>query len=197
MRKILLAVAIFASATAANAQASFGVKGGLNLANLKSKFDGETESGDMKVGFNLGAFATVPLSATFNFKPELVVSTEGSKEEFMGEDVKSNLTFINVPVLLQYNASGFVAETGPQVGFLMSAKAKYDGESEDIKEGFETINLSWAVGLGYQMPSGFGVNARYNLGLSNLAKDSDDYKLKSNVIQIGISYTFGGGSARK
>lgn len=38
----------------------------------------------------------------------------------------------------------------------------------------------------------YSVDARYNLGLSNIIKDaSDDYSLKSNVIQVGITYTLG------
>jgi hypothetical protein len=49
------------------------------------------------------------------------------------------------------------------------------------------------------MASGFGINARYNLGLSNIAKDATgDDKLKASTIQVGIFYMFGGGgTARK
>jgi hypothetical protein len=105
---------------------------------------------------------------------------------------------LNIPLLLQYNASGFIAETGPQIGFLMSAKAKADDDDVDVKDFFESTNLSWAVGLGYQLPGGIGINARYNLGLSNIAKtEDDDFKYKANTIQIGLSYSFGGGSAKK
>jgi hypothetical protein len=205
MRKLLLVAAIVASATAANAQATFGVKGGLNLSSLKSSGDGESETTDTKTGFNVGAFANVPLGTTFSFAPELVLSTEGGKESetFMGEkyEAKYNLTYLNIPLLLQYNASGFVAHTGPQVGFLMSAKSKVkimDEEEEiDMKDEMEKINLSWAVGLGYQLPGGLGFNARYNLGLSDLSKESGEGKLKANTIQIGVSYSFGGGSSKK
>jgi len=138
----------------------------------------------------------------FSVQPELVYSMEGAKEEEDDVEIKINLNYINVPVLLQYNSSGFFAETGPQIGFLTGAKTKVEfddeEEEEDIKDELEGINLSWAIGLGYKLPSGFGFNARYNLGLSNIAKDgTDDDKLKVNTIQIGIFYTLGGGSARK
>ena len=106
------------------------------------------------------------------------------------------MNYLNLPLLVQYNASGFFAETGPQVGLLLSAKNKteYDGQEEetDVKDDMNSTSFAWAIGLGYRMPAGLGIGARYNLGLSNLAKDAeDDYKIKSNVIQISLSYTLG------
>jgi hypothetical protein len=54
------------------------------------------------------------------------------------------------------------------------------------------VNNSWTLGLGYKTTSGLGLDARYNLGLSNIIKDGgDDFKLKSNVIQVGLTYTLG------
>jgi hypothetical protein len=198
MKKIILGFAFIASVVAVKAQdaagAAFGIKAGANFANIKYTVDGDSESGDMKIGFHVGGFANIPLGETFAFQPELVFSQEGAKQEIQGidEDAKVNLSYLNVPLLLQYNASGFFAETGPQVGFLIGAKAKFDDEDTDVKDDFETINLSWAVGLGFKSASGLGFGARYNLGLSNLAKDGDDdNKAKGNVIQVSVFKTLG------
>lgn len=199
MKKMFLAFAFASMFVAAKAQdggAVFGLKGGLNLANLKSKAGDESESGDMKPGFHIGAYANVPLSANFSFNPELLYSGEGAKEEEDGGTAKINLNYLNVPLLVQYNASGFYAETGPQLGLLLSAKSKFedDGEEEDvdIKDDLNSTSFSWAIGVGFKTASGFGAGARYNLGLSNLIKDGDDdFKWTSNVIQIGVSYTLG------
>jgi len=202
MRKIFLIAALALSAVAVNAQATFGIKAGANFSNLKTTGD-ESESLDTKVGLNIGGLANIPISEMFRVQPELVFSMEGAKEEEDEVKLKLNLNYINVPVLLQYNSSGFIAETGPQIGFLIGAKSKVEfddeEEEEDIKENFENINFSWAIGLGYKLPSGFGFNARYNLGLSNIAKDATgDDKLKASTIQVGIFYMFGGGgTARK
>ncbi|HYH16654.1 MAG TPA: porin family protein [Flavisolibacter sp.] len=198
MRKLLLAAAFVASAAAANAQATFGVKAGLNVSSIKTKAGDESETSDSKVGFNVGGFANVPLSTNFSFAPELVVSTEGGVDKGDEWEEKTNLTYVNVPVLFQYNASGFFAHTGPQVGFLLAAKSKWeeDGEKgdEDIKKYMKGVNFSWAIGAGYKLPSGLGFNARYNLGLSNIAdteSDDDDYSAKASTIQVGITYTLG------
>ncbi|HZF64431.1 MAG TPA: porin family protein, partial [Chitinophagaceae bacterium] len=186
-------VALTASVVALNAQsgAGFGVKGGLNLASLTVTGDDVDDDFKMKPGFHLGVFANVPLGGTLSFQPELVYSAEGAKFEDI-DDAKVNLSYLNVPLLIQYNASGFFAETGPQVGFLMGAKAKADDEDEDIKDSFKSTNFSWAVGLGFKTATGFGVGARYNLGLANIAEEAtDDNKLKSNVIQISLFKTLG------
>jgi hypothetical protein len=58
--------------------------------------------------------------------------------------------------------TGFRLETGPQLGFLAGAKV---GDSE-ANDDFNSFDLSWAFGAGYITPSGFGVDARYNLGLT-------------------------------
>lgn len=196
MRKVILAFSIAAiSLGSANAQDAgsikFGIKAGANFSNLKYKSGGNSESGDMKVGFHAGAFVNIPAGTMFSINPELVYSVEGAKEKDQS-DFKENLSYINVPVLVQYNnPSGFLLETGPQIGFLMSAKAKGGGASVDIKDQFKSTNFSWALGAGYKTASGVGFNARYNLGLSNIAKDAgSDESLKASTIQVSLFKSF-------
>ncbi len=204
MKKFFLVASFILVAIAINAQATFGIKAGANFSNIKVSGDGESRTTDMKVGLNIGGLANIPFSSMFSVQPELVFSMEGGKEESDGDKESLNLNYINVPVLLQYNSSGFLAETGPQIGFLMGAKLKseYNGDEEevDVKDDLENINLSWAIGLGYKLPSSFGFNARYNLGLSNIVKDEDDLgraKQKASTIQVGVFYTFGGGGSMR
>lgn len=190
MKKVFLLLAASLFVTAANAQdVSFGLKAGASLANLTYKLDEESETYNRKTGFYAGAFTNIAFSESLSFNPELLFSLEGAKDE----DEKINFGFVNIPLLLRYNAEGFHAETGPQLGLMLSAKAKYEDEEEDIKEFFSTTSFAWAIGLGYKLDNGIGVGARYNLGLSNLYEESsaNDAKLKGNVLQIGISYTLG------
>jgi hypothetical protein len=189
---LLLFVCAIAITTFSQAQVRFGFKAGVNLANLT----GDDVDGDMKIGFNAGAVAKISVSEAFSVQPELVFSTQGTKFDVGGTDVKYNLSYLNLPILAQYNASGFVIETGPQFGFLMAAKAKADDASEDVKDIFKGLDISWAIGAGYVTESGFGVNARFNLGLSSIA-DDDDAKVKNSVIQIGVFYLLGGGGSAK
>jgi hypothetical protein len=51
-----------------------------------------------------------------------------------------------------------------------------------------TTDVSWAFGIGYIAPSGFGVDARYNLGLTSIS--DGDNSVKNSVFQLGILYQF-------
>ena len=121
---MFLVAALVVSAVAANAQATFGVKAGANFSSIKSTAGDESESTDMKVGLNIGGLANIPISDMFSFQPELVFSMEGGKDEEDGEDYKLNLNYINIPLLLQYNASGFIAETAHRLAFWQVLKPK-------------------------------------------------------------------------
>ncbi len=188
MKKLFLSFFLAASFYGASAQVQFGAKAGLNLANLVGSDVGDESKS--KIGFNVGAFAEIPVTESFAVKPELLYSLQGSKADG-GEigDAKLNLSYLNIPVLAKYViAEGFFAETGPQIGFLMSAKLKAGGESIDGKEWYKSTDFSWAFGAGYQFTPNVGANIRYNLGLSAIPEDSD--KIKNSVFQLGVFYKF-------
>ena len=169
---------------------TFGIKAGANFSNLRSIDGDNSKSADMKLGFHGGVFLNVPVGFIFSIKPEVMYSLEGAQDNT--DDSKTNLHYLNIPVLLQYNNQSVIfIETGPQIGFLVSAKAKYAGTRVDLKDQIEKTNFSWCLGAGYILDSGIGFNARYNLGLSNIAKKANgDPKTKSNVFQLGLFKSF-------
>ena len=113
---LLLFVCVLALTTLSQAQVRFGVKAGINLANVSGD---DVDGNSMKIGFNAGAVAKISVSEAFSIQPEIVYSDQGAKLE---DDVKLNLSYINIPILAQYNTGGFIIETGPQFGFRMGAK---------------------------------------------------------------------------
>jgi hypothetical protein len=192
MKKLYLLLLTVFSLAAASAQVQFGVKAGANF----STFTGDnTDDAKTKVGFNAGALVALPLFNEFSLQPEVVYSGQGFKVSDQGISGTFNANYLNVPVLFKYNnPTGFFLQTGPQIGFLMSAKVKSGGQTEDEKDLFNSTDFSWAFGLGYLVKSvNVGIDARYNLGLSNIAKDSGDEKVKNSVFQVGLFYLFGGG----
>lgn len=190
MKRIFLLIVGVASFATIQAQTKYGLKAGVNLAN----FSGDVEDNKMKIGLNVGAFAKFHLTEAISLQPELVYSSQGAKYDDGEEEAKYNLNYLNIPVLFQYNTtSGFYGETGPQLGFLMSAKMKpEEGDDVDVKDSFKSTDFSWAIGAGFLTKSGFGVNARFNLGLGNILENSGDDKMKNSVIQIGVFYALGG-----
>jgi hypothetical protein len=192
MKKAILLFVFASSLIVSQAQVKFGGKLGLNLASFSGD---DADNLKSKLGFNIGAFAQIPIAETFAFKPELVFSTQGAKSDDDNDDSKLNVNYLNLPLLGKYTtSSGFFAETGPQIGFLLSAKAKSSDVDVDVKDQFKGTDFAWAFGIGYEMPeSGFGLNLRYNLGLSNIP-DADDASFKNSVFQLGVFKTFGAGA---
>lgn len=187
MKKVFLLFVCVASFAAANAQVKFGAKAGLNLANLVGP---DVEDNKMKLGFHIGGFANIPLASQFSVQPELVFSAQGAKFEDQGDDDKYKLSYLNVPVMFQYNhASGFFAETGPQFGFLLAAKVKSDGNNVDVKDVLKTFDFAWALGAGYKFTEKVGVDLRWNFGLSKVPEN--DFKMRNSVLQAGVFYVLG------
>jgi len=192
MKKLVLLSAMSALTLLAGAQVQFGAKAGLNLANVHVSPSEPGTSFKMSPNVNVGVLAYLPLAGKLGLQPEVIYSGQGAKVTSGSEDGTYRLGYINVPVLVKYkDASGFFFEAGPQIGFLLNAKAKSQGVSVDAKDAFKSADFAASFGLGYQFPFNVGIDARYNLGLNNIAKDSEGSTAKNNVAQLSIFYMFG------
>lgn len=193
MKKVLLsAVAVMAFMSVSAQETRFGVKAGANLTT----FTGDVEDLDSKVGFHVGGFAEIKLTDKFAVQPEILFSTQGAKYKEPGYEEKTNLSYLNIPVMAKYYvAEKFSLEAGPQIGFLLSAKAKFDGDGEsgdeDIKDGLKSIDFGVNFGAGYDFTENVSVGLRYNLGLSNISDaEVGDGKIKNSVFSLSVGYKF-------
>jgi hypothetical protein len=117
---------------------------------------------------------------------------KGSQSD-SASDNKLTLSYIEIPVLAKYKLeSGLNFFLGPYVGFLMSASA--DPGGVDVKDFVESTDVGLKVGIGYELASGLGFNAHYEMGFTKLSKEVLGVQPSTNntVIGIGISYMFGG-----
>lgn len=183
-------VSFFLLTTALSAQeVSFGAKGGLNIADITSLSNSKA-----RASIHLGAFAKVQLTENWAVQPELVYSGQGAKVDPslpLLSDFTLALNYINLPVMLQYHlVPEFHLEAGPQIGFLVAAKAREDGNTINLKDEYKGIDFGLGFGLGYTFDMGLGINARYNFGLTNVL-DSDNDNQKNSVAQFGLYYIIG------
>jgi len=177
-----------ASAQHGNAPAghvSLGIKGGVNVYNVHNNNDTKYDS---KAGFHFGLLGHIHFDSNFAIQPEIVYSAQGAKNG----DTKYNLDYLNVPVLFQYMFdNGFRIQAGPQLGLLISAKSKNNNDNTDIKDYYKPIDFGASIGASYVFPpTGFGIDVRYNLGLSNINKNSE-VNSTNRGLQLGIFYIFG------
>lgn len=205
MKKSILLIAIaLLSIGSLSAQESvyFGVKGGVNFSTFSGDGFRDFENPDSRTSFNLGLLAEIPLSEKFSIQPEVLYSGQGydisSRDN--ANDVEYQLDYINVPVLAKYYIiEGLSIEAGPQIGFLVNSEIDNDpsGDGGDIslnEDQFNKVDLSVGLGASYKFRGGFFVNARYNIGLSDVYDDSfvgfNNSDVKHSVFQGGIGFMF-------
>jgi hypothetical protein len=190
MKKILVFIFALTITSVLDAQVQFGVKAGYSHVNLI--YSGSAIN-DLRArsDFNGGIFASIPLFNEFYLQPELMYSGQGSG--FTDSiPTEANYDYLNLPVLFKYqHASGLFAETGPQIGFLLSAKLSSEGHAIDTKTYTQSTDFSWAFGIGYKISKlNLGLDARYNLGLTNTIKASNAGTAKNSVFQLDLFYQF-------
>ena len=187
MKKIFFVGTMFflinVNAKAQTSHTEFGLKGGVNIASIHNSVGNDFDS---KVGFHIGGLAHIHMTPHFALQPEIVYSLQGGE----AGNTNRNLSYINVPVLAQYMAgNGFRLQTGPQVGLLVGANDETNDVEVKTKDQLNTAEFGWSFGASYITHSGFGVDARYNLGLSNI-NESEAIKSKNRVFQAGVFYQF-------
>jgi Outer membrane protein beta-barrel domain len=188
MKKLSLFVSVIllGSAVMAQTSAKIGIKAGLNVANVA--LDPEVVDKSSRLGFHGGLVAHIHLSPQWGVQPEILYSGQGFEDNT--NDAEWKLNYLNIPIMLQYMFdNGFRIQAGPQVGFLLDGKVAGNGGGADvdISNDLKKIDAGLGVGLGYLSYSGFGVEGRYNLGLTNI-NDVGTNELNNRVFQISLFY---------
>lgn len=191
------------------AQATFGVRAGINVATVNFQSDGFNISPDSRVGLTVAGLANIPVNESFSIQPEVHFIQKGYKFEleFFGEvtETTAKLNYLEVPIHAKYAFGNenlrFFILAGPAIGFALGGEVEQcdggDCISEDIEfddnDGFNRLDLGLSVGAGMNIGSNFFVDLRYVLGITNLSEDdADDIKTTNRGIQIGVGYMFGG-----
>jgi len=190
-----LVLTLGVSSAAAQTSPSFGVKAGVNFANLDFDADDVNLSFDRRTALVAGGFVLWPVRDTFGLQVEGLFTQKGAKIEDDGIEGSIKLDFFEVPVLARFSVpsstrTSFHLFAGPSFGFRLRARseAESEGESEDldISDDVAGFDLGLVVGAGVE----FGriiVDGRYTHGLTNLntsPDDQDDVKIKSRVFSI-------------
>ena len=190
---VCLAVILGASnSVQAQAQAAIGIKGGLNFANVDIK----DVSTDSRTGFHGGAFMLFKFSK-IGIQPELIFSKQGNSFKFNSQELKANYDYINIPIILKlYTVAGINIQVGPQFGFITKAEQDVPDlinstvTKQDVKDQLKGSDISAAIGLGWDLPFGLIIDARYNLGLSKINDSSGSSEAKNQVFQVALGYKF-------
>lgn len=202
MKKTCFAFFILLSSLAVSfAQTQFGVKGGLNFANLAVDLD-EIDDTNLKLALTAGGFARMEMSNWLIIQPEVLYTFKGSKYEFGETTVRANLNYFDVPVaaVVPLFGSPVSIHAGPQLSFLTKARYKYkssvfgnDMVVDDSRENYRNIDLGGFFGLGYNRDR-LQFEARLVRGVINVEKDRtilDQFFTGKAAKNVGLQLTAG------
>jgi opacity protein-like surface antigen len=173
------------SAAFAEGNISYGAKVGFNLTNELG--GGAKGLHDMKAGYQAGLFAEFQIAPNIAIAPEVVFSDQGfSYKPATGDRIYDYNNYINVPVMAKfYVAKDFSIDFGPQIGFMVYNKL----DGNDIKDACNKVDFGLGLGASYNLSEKSFIQARYNLGLTHIAKNSDSFN-GNGEIQLSFGYRF-------
>lgn len=175
----------FISAGAFAQGVSGGVKAGLNLANQTFSGNGVTSSPSFLPGLHAGVYLTAMLGEHFGVQPEILYSGQGAKS---GNE-KMKLAYVTVPVLARFNVNKVLSfHAGPQFGVLTSAKYKIGSNSTDVKDDYKSSDVSFAAGVGIDLPVKLNFSFRFVKGLSDINGVDSGVKVKNYSLQLSVGY---------
>ena len=192
MKKILMTVAFAALAIAgANAQTKFGVRAGLNLADVALKSGDVKQESKIRPAFYVGGLAEFAFNDVVLMDAGLTYSNQGYKTK-IGDGKVIDHT-LNLPIWFKYDFAGFRPKAGIYAGYILSQQLKGNGNSRTVdSDSYNHFDYGIGLGAEYNLPNnGLFFEASYNWGLANLKKNGDAKNYENNrVIQVGVGYKF-------
>ena len=171
----------------------FGIKLGVNLANVTETPAPTNASTSNLLGFNGGVFSTIKLVRNFAIQPELLYSQMGSKvsyNDYIGDNKKLLMTYVNVSMLAKFHpCKPFALLAGPQIGFLNSATSQLaitNGPSNDFSRLVKKNDFSAILGTEFKLSDILFLSARYQIGMANVSNSTDGGTDKNNCFTFTI-----------
>ncbi len=207
MKKIIALIGILVPAFGF---AQFGLKAGLNFANVTNASSINNSS---RSGFHAGIILGPKSKQILSYRTELLYSKQGFDYATDSTSGNVDLDYIISTHLMCINITKFVQiQLGGQVAFLLNAKAdstsKVNNNSGPYPSTLSYYNqFDYGFGGGVEIHPVLGllIGARYNISLSKLYSSAYSGQLpsfssvdaKNNVVQIFVGWLFGKKSGKK
>ena len=170
----------------------FGVKGGLNLANITGD---DVDDAKIKLGMTVGGFATYPLGDKLVIRPEVTFTQKGYRmeESEEGYDYKGTvkMNWLDIPILAVFEfAEGIKAFVGPYFDLYLGGEFVVESDFGDFDESIEgedvnSLGMGLIFGGAYGITESIDVETRVALGLTSM---DEDFTIKNFGIQILANY---------
>jgi len=196
----LVLVSSLASAEYPYPAPMYGLKGGLNLANLRGDDVKDTSA---RTGIVIGGFLEYPLGQMLSLQGELLYAMKGAKWDLGDVEATLKFGYVEVPFLFKLRiptdagVRPFVL-AGPGIAFKTSAKVEFDNVDTESSiernvENTKGTDVGLILGGGVGIPMGsrlFSLEARYEMGLMDIFDVDPTVNVRHGVISIlaGIAF---------
>jgi hypothetical protein len=174
------------------AEVAIGIRGGLNFANVNVSQSAGVNYNN-RTGYHFGAYTLFKLGK-IGIQPEVLFSKQGTKYAVSTTNYDANFDYVNIPVILKlYTVAGINLQLGPQIGFVSGGDVKSTVSgvttTQAAKNFVKSSDVSIAMGLGWDLPFGLSIDARYNLGVSdNNNVSGSTSTVKNQVFMVSAGY---------
>ena len=196
--KLSLIVALLGMFSIVGAQnASFSVKGGLNMSNY---YGDDLTDTNMKLGFHIGVGADLGLSPNLALQTGLFYSAKGAKfsDKEEGDLIDANITanYLQLPLHLAYKidvtpGTKVVLHAGPYVAYGIGGKMKAGTltiDTFDETVGFKPLDVGAGLGVGAEFGM-FLVDIGWDMGLINISRGkSGNIKTQNAYLSLGVKF---------
>ena len=181
--------------------------GGVILGLSTSQVGGDDLAGFHKAGLLLGVFANKSITELLSFQMEMTYIQKGSNNPNMNNVEHPNyskqdisLSYIEVPLLLQYNQSDKLKiEGGVLTAYLVDGHYNdFNGKMPNAINPFISYDIGLLLGIDYKYSENISLNTR--IGNSILPIGSEDYENQvynsskkgkyNSVLSFALHYNF-------
>lgn len=181
--------------------------GGVILGLSTSQVGGDDLAGFHKAGLLLGVFANKSITELLSFQMEMTYIQKGSNNPNMNNVEHPNyskqdisLSYIEVPLLLQYNQSDKLKiEGGVLTAYLVDGHYNdFNGKMPNEPNPFTSYDIGLLLGIDYKYSENISLNTR--IGNSILPIGSEDYENQvynsskkgkyNSVLSFALHYNF-------
>ncbi|OWP61347.1 hypothetical protein CDA63_19905 [Hymenobacter amundsenii] len=192
-------VLVVSSLWAAHAQ---GIRVGLRAgANYSTATGSDTKNLEGLWGPAGGLVVNVPLTTDgfFSLQPEIAYARKGYEMQNVPGLYTNRvfLHYLNAPLLAKVKVGGWIAEAGPQVGYLLDVKDRNPtidprpANRPNRLAPYRRWELGYVAGIGYELQNGLGVGVRYNGGFTRIRQESVTVPLTrshNSAFQFQLTY---------
>ncbi|MCC6414091.1 MAG: PorT family protein [Saprospiraceae bacterium] len=203
MKPVLFVLATFCLAATANAQISFGLRGGMHQLITKPS-DITVGSGDTsfilglkdaRVGYQFGGY--VRFGRGIYFQPELMFNSsraDYSVKEFSVKELVKNETYnyLDMPLMVGFKLGPLLFHGGPVGHYYLNSTSELT-DVEGYEARFDQFTWGWAAGLGVGAGR-VGVDLRYEGNFNNQGDHirffGDEYHFSNNPARLTLNVNF-------